>query len=100
MPLPIIAGIGAFVLGRSLVSVAARVLAGLGVGFLVLQGLTYGFDQLIIQVQNSFTGIPSDLVGLVALSGADRFISLVLSAYAVSLTLKGVGGTIKRLVFK
>jgi len=45
-------------------------------------------------------GLPSDIAGLIGLSGFDVFVSLVLSAYAASIFLKGVGGTIKKLRFK
>ena len=100
MALPLIAGLCAACFVRTLLGFAARLMAGLGIGFTVLQGVNLGFEFLIDQVQDSFTGIPSDLVGLVAIAGADRFMSLVLSAYVTAASLKGISGTIKRLLFK
>jgi len=100
MPLPLVATLGAAVFGRTLLGFAARLFASLGIGFTVLQGVNLGFEFLIDQVQESFTGIPSDLIGLVAIAGADKFMSLVLSAYVTAVSLKGISGTIKRMVFK
>ena len=100
MALPIVAGIGAALIGRSLMGFVARLMVSLGIGFTVMQGVNLGFDFLIDQVHQSFDGIPSDLIGLVSIAGADRFMSLVLSAYVTAASLKGISGTIKKMVFK
>lgn len=100
MPLPVIAGIGAFIFGRTLLSVAARILVSLGIGFTVFQGVSLGFSALTNLVYQSFNGLPSTILALIGLSGIDVFISLVLSAYAAALTLKGISGTIKQMRFK
>ncbi|WP_421711330.1 DUF2523 family protein [Alcanivorax sp.] len=100
MALPVLAGIGAFIFGRTLLSVAARLLSALGIGYLVMEGVQLGFDQIVTQVKASFNGIPSDMLSLLGLSGVDKFISIVLSAHAAGLLLKGIGGTIKSLRVK
>lgn len=100
MALPLLAVLGAGVIGRTLISVVGRVLFALGVGFVVMQGVQIGFQGLIDLIADHFTGLPSDFAGLIGLSGFDVFASLVLSAYAASIFLKGVGGTIKKMRFK
>lgn len=100
MPLPLIAALGAGVIGRTLISVLGQVLFSLGVGFVVMQGVQIGFQGVVDLIAGHFSGLPSDFVGLVGLSGFDVFASLVLSAYSAAFFLKGVGGTIKRMRFK
>lgn len=100
MALPVIAGLGAFIFGRTLLSVSARILSALGIGYLVMEGVQLGFDQIITQVKSSFNGVPSDMLSLLGLSGIDKFISITLSAYASALLLKGIGGTIKQMRVK
>lgn len=100
MALPLLPALLAGTIGTTLVSVVSRILISLGIGFTIMQGVQIGFDSIINLVRSHFTGLPSDFAGLIGLSGFDVFVSLVLSAYAASIFLKGVGGTIKKMRFK
>lgn len=100
MALPLIAVLGAGIIGRTIISIVGRVSLALGVGFFVMEGVQVGFQALIGLVAQRFSGLPADFAGLIGLSGFDVFASLVLSAYTASLFLQGIGGTIKRLRFK
>lgn len=95
MPLPLVgAGIWAIlsaVLGRL---VATRlgfwVAAALGTLGLQIAVQSFAVEPALDLVQARFSGMPSDLIAWVAYLNVDKFITIMLSAYAAAGTLSAV----------
>lgn len=77
----------------------ARALLALGMGVVTYTGATVAVDQALAYVQTSWSGMPAAVVGILALAGFDKFITIVLSAYASALALKAASGSMKKLTF-
>ena len=80
--------------------VVARVLIALGIGFVTYTGSQIGIDAIFAKVQSAFSGAPSQVVGLLGFLWVDKAISVVFSAFAVSLAIKSAAGSITKMVLK
>jgi hypothetical protein len=74
-------------------------LRSLGMGVVSYLGLDYVFTDLSTWISNNWSGIPSDLVSILAIGGVDVCVKMVIAAYVVGFGLRGVVGTFKRLTF-
>jgi hypothetical protein len=98
---------GAFLgaLGRLLVGlvgpVVAKVLAKLGLGFVVYTGASAVLQTLTGYIQTTMGQLSSDMVGYLNLAGFSDVVSIITAAVTVRLTWKyGLdGGNIKRFGF-
>ena len=90
--------IGAF--AAAMGSLAGRVLIALGIGFVTYKGVGAGVDVLKARVISSVQGMPADIVGLVGFLGIDQAITIIFSAVAAALSLRLVGGSLKKMVNK
>jgi len=75
-------------LAAALPSLIGRILLALGIGYTTYTGLNAGTDYLYQHIQNSFSGMPAAIVGFLAFCWIDKGISLVASAFTVSLAIK------------
>jgi len=77
-------------------SVVAQVLISVGIGVVTYVGTDTALETLKAQAIGSLSGLPADMVGLLAYMKVGVAISIVTSAVAIRMGLAGVNGTIKR----
>ena len=65
-----------------------KILAFLGIGIMSVAAFNTAFDAIISNVQSNISGIPADVLALMAMSGVTGCISLILSAYVTGLGIK------------
>lgn len=99
MPIFIAALVGGLVSAAG--SFIGRAMIALGVGIVAYSGLTVLLNSIKAQVQASISGIGADLLPVVGALQLDTATSILFSALAARLVIRGLtGGTIKRLVIK
>lgn len=68
-------------------SIVLRVLTALGIGFVTYQLSDTALDALISEVQTSFGAFPASVASIVALSGIDKAVSIIISAHVTALSI-------------
>ena len=82
-------------------SIVGRVLLALGIGYVAYSGVSALLDALKAQVVSTLQGAPSTVVQIMSLLKVDVSLSILFSALAARLILKGLtSDTIKRMVVK
>ncbi|MDP5008126.1 MAG: DUF2523 domain-containing protein [Glaciimonas sp.] len=87
-------------LATIMASLAWRVVIALGIGFVTYKGSDVALGLMKNSVISSFSGLPSDMINLLGFLWADKAMSVIFSAVAVSLIMRGLGGSVKKMVFK
>lgn len=67
-------------LAALLPSLAARVLASLGLGVVTVTGFTVAWGSVKSIIVSNFQGMPADIMGLAALAGVGEGLGIVLGA--------------------
>lgn len=98
MPLFLAALIGA--LGSAMGSLVGRAVIALGIGFTTYTGITVAVATIKSQAISSINTLPSDALGLIGFLWLDKGLTLIFSAVATALAMKGIAGSIKKMVFK
>lgn len=71
------------------------VLRTLGVGVVSYVGLDIVMDQLSSWILTNMDGLPSDALNLIALSGVDVSVKIVISAYVTGFSIQSALGSFK-----
>jgi len=90
MPIPLVAG--AAILSATIVPLAVKLIAGLGFGFVVFQGLNLLLSETRLYVMEQFQNLPPEAWAMMAIARVDVAMSMIFSAYTVRLVLMGVNG--------
>lgn len=98
MPLLIPALLGA--LATAMGSLLGRALIALGIGFVTYTGISFAINTMKQSVITGVQGLPSDALALVGYLWIDRGITIIFSAVAASIAMRGIGGAVKKAVFK
>lgn len=77
-------------------SIAGQVLISLGISVITYVGVDTALDRLKADALSAFSGLPADLVSLLAYMKVGVSISIITSAVAVRLSLAGMTGAVKR----
>lgn len=78
-------------------TLVGRVLTAVGMGVVVYTGMSSSLDWLKAQAVASFSGLPADVLGMLATMKVGESISLVFSAILVRLVANGMNSdTVKR----
>lgn len=77
-------------LGFILSSLIFRTIATLGIGFFTYSWITSFTDEVVNHIHTQFTGIPSDLLAILQISGFGIALSLILSAFTTIATIKAM----------
>lgn len=77
-------------------SAVGQVLISLGISVVTYKGVDTALDKLKADALSAFSGLPADLVGLLAYMKVGVAISIITSAVAVRLGLSGMSGAVKR----
>lgn len=87
-------------LAAAMGSLVGRVLIALGVGFVTYKGIDLGIGVLKTTAINGLQGMPSDAVNLAGYLWLDKAISVIFSSVVVALSMRTVGGSLKKMVNK
>lgn len=77
-------------------SLAGQVLISLGISVITYVGVDTALSTLKADALSAFSGLPADLVSLLAYMKVGVSISIITSAVAVRLSLAGMTGAVKR----
>jgi hypothetical protein len=77
-------------------SIAGQVLIALGISVITYSGVDLLLDRLKADTLSAFSGLPADLVGLLAYMKVGVAMNIIMSAVAVRMTLSGLSGVVKR----
>lgn len=77
-------------------TIAGRVLIALGISVVTYSGLATSLDYLKTSAVSALTGLPSELVAILALMKVGSCISIMMSAVTVRMTLNGLTGDTMR----
>lgn len=87
-------------LGGMLINVAGslvgQVLISLGISVVTYTGVSSVLDTLKSNALSAFSGLPADMVSLLAYLKVGVSMSIITSAVAVRMTLSGMTGAVKR----
>jgi len=83
-------------------TLAGRVLLALGFGAVTYTGISTTIGWIKTQALNAVSGLPGEMLSLMAYMKVGESISIISSAYGVLLVLRGLseGGSISRLIKK
>jgi hypothetical protein len=98
MPFFLPALIGA--LATAMGSLAGRVILALGFGFVTYKGIDVGIASLKQFAMDGVRGLPADALGLVGYLWLDKALTVVFSAVATAISMRALGGSIKKMVAK
>jgi Protein of unknown function (DUF2523) len=87
-------------LAGAMASLAGRALLALGVGFVTYKGIDLAIGAIKTSVMAGVNSLPADALGLVGFLWIDKGLTVIFSAVAASLALKGINGSIKKMNFK
>lgn len=88
MALPLLlGGVAAFASRAFVVAILTRAAVALGVAAITYVGFSALFDQAVAHIQTQLTGLSAAIASVFILMRVDDAISVVLSAFAVRLTL-------------
>jgi len=81
-------------------TLAGRVLVGLGISAITYTGLSTTLTWLQTESITALSGLPSTILGMIALMKVGQCISMIFSAVAVRMVLDGLtaGGSVTRWV--
>ena len=81
-------------------SLVGRLLLALGVGFTTYKGIDFAVGAVKSQAIAGVNSLPADALGLVGYLWLDKGLTLIFSAFAASLAMKGVAGAVKKVTLK
>jgi hypothetical protein len=81
-------------------TLVGRAIIALGIGFVTYKGTMLVVTSMETLVMNSVGGLAGDAVGLFGYLWLDKAITIMFSSVAVSMAIRGIGGSVKRMVLK
>lgn len=81
-------------------SIVGRAIIASGIGFVTYKGLDVALGAIKSQVISGLSANAGDVAGLLGFLYFDRALMLIFSAVTVSLSLRLIGGSIKKLIHK
>lgn len=77
-----------------------RAVIALGVGFVTYKGIDVSIGFMKDSVLSGVRGLPVDALNLVGYLWIDKALTVIISAISAAMTMKAVGGSVKKAVFK
>lgn len=87
-------------LATAMGTLVGRAIIALGIGFATYKGIDLGIEQLKQTVMTAVTGVPGQALQLIGYLWLDKALSVVFSGVGVALTMRALGGSVKRMVVK
>lgn len=88
------------VLANALSSLVGRALLALGFSYFTYTGLNVGVDWIQNQMQGFLGAMPADILNFVGFLYIDKALSMVFSAFAAALVVRGASASITRMQIK
>jgi hypothetical protein len=82
------------------IPVVKRVMIALGIAIVSFTGGDLVMDQLTTWIMNRYDGLPVTMLEILNILGLQTGITMLLTAMAVSLSIKAIKGSFTNLVFK
>jgi hypothetical protein len=100
MPIPVLAGAAA--VAAIIVPLVVKVLVAIGVGFATYTGVSAALGAARTYLEARFADLPVEVLALLGIMNVDKFVTMILSAYAVRLVLMGLtaSGALNRFQVK
>lgn len=77
-----------FLLSHVALRLVVKVMVGLGMGYVVFQGIDIMLDQAYQSLVNNLSGLPVDILAFVRYMEIDKMINVIFSAYAINAAFK------------
>lgn len=87
-------------LTAAMATMVGRAIIAAGIGFVTYKGIDVGISALKQSVVDSITGMPPDAVQLLGFLWIDKGLTVIFSAVAIALSMRALGGTLKKAVLK
>lgn len=87
-------------LATVMASLIGRAVLALGIGFVTYKGLNLALEGMQQAAISSVSGIGGDAVSLLGYLWVDKAISVMFSAVTVSLSMRLIAGSVKKMIFK
>ena len=87
-------------LAATMASFVGRAIIALGIGFVTYKGMDVMITTLRSGVIDSMKGLPVAALNFAAYLYVDKCLSMIMSAVAIALSLRLVGGGVKRMIHK
>lgn len=87
-------------LATAMGSLVGRVIIALGIGFVTYTGISVAINAMRDSVISGISGLPGDALSLVGYLWIDKGITIIFSAVAASIAMRGISGSIKKAVLK
>jgi hypothetical protein len=81
-------------------SLVGRAIIALGIGYVTYKGLDVAVGSMKDLVIANVRGLPSQALAFVSYLYVDKALSMIMSAVVISLSLRLLGGGVKKLVHK
>lgn len=81
-------------------SFIGRAIIALGIGTITYTGLSVAIASFKTSVITSVSSLPSDAVALVGYLWVDKALSIIFSAVVIALSMRLIGGSLKKMVIK
>jgi hypothetical protein len=88
------------ILANALSSLVGRALLALGFSYFTYTGLNVGVDWIQTQMQSYLSGMPGDILSFLGYLYIDKALSMIFSAFAAALVIRGAAGSVTRLQVK
>jgi len=97
-PLLIPALVGA--LATAMGSLAGRAIIALGVGFITYKGIDLSIEALKQSAMSGVRGLPADALNFIAFMWLDKAMTVIFSAVVTAMSIRALGGSVKKMVMK
>lgn len=87
-------------LASAMGSFIGRAIIALGIGTITYTGISLGIDSLKASAMSAVNGLPADALGLVGYLWMDKAMTIIFSAVAVSISMRLLSGSLKKMVIK
>lgn len=87
-------------LAAAMGSMVGRAIIALGIGFVTYKGIDLAIDSLKEHVINGVKGLPADILSFLGFLWVDKALTIVFSAVVVALSIRAIGGSVKKVVLK
>jgi len=87
-------------LATAMGTLVGRAILALGIGFATYKGVDLGIETLKQTVMTSISGVPGQALSLIGYLWIDKALTVVFSGVGVALTMRALGGSVKKMVFK
>lgn len=87
-------------LATAMGSLIGRAILALGIGTVTYTGITVAINRFRESAINAVQGLPADALGLVGYLWMDKMLTIIFSAVTVSMAMRAIGGSVKKIVMK